>query len=151
MCTVNLEKNWGVQRVTLKSCQYVWRTEPKPSLKIRTANAICWNTLGLFRDYGLNLIFLGIKLFLFFKIESWNFQVQFEIEFRETLQNFNSIRQPIENMETTIVWMSPMSSNFVRFHEILFQTDAMLKQLSILKNKKSFIPKKLFFKPFKNM
>ena len=41
-----------------------------PSLKIRTANAICLNSLGLFRDYSLNYIFLGIKLFLFFKIES---------------------------------------------------------------------------------
>ena len=30
------------------------------------------------------------KTFLFFKIESWNFQVQFEIKFRETSQNFNS-------------------------------------------------------------
>ena len=32
----------------------------KPSLKIWTAKAICWNSLGLFRDYGLNNIFLGI-------------------------------------------------------------------------------------------
>ena len=39
------------------------RTGAKPSLKIGTANAICWNSLGLFRDYGLNHIFLGIKLF----------------------------------------------------------------------------------------
>jgi hypothetical protein len=31
--------------------------QPKPSLKIGTANAICWNSLGLFRDYGLNYIF----------------------------------------------------------------------------------------------
>ena len=30
---------------------------PKPSLKIRTPNAICWNSLGLFRDYSLNYIF----------------------------------------------------------------------------------------------
>ena len=30
---------------------------PKPSLKIRTASAICWNYLGLFRDYGLDHIF----------------------------------------------------------------------------------------------
>ena len=27
--------------------------KPKYSLKIRTANAICWNSIGLFRDYGL--------------------------------------------------------------------------------------------------
>ena len=37
----------------------------KPSLKIGTANAIGWNSLGLLRDYGLNYIFLGIKLFCF--------------------------------------------------------------------------------------
>ena len=90
---------------------------PKPSLKIRTANSIFWISLGIFRDYSL-------KTFLFIKIENWNFQHLFEIEFRETSQNFNSIRQLIENMKITIVWMSWMSWNFVRFHKILFQTDA---------------------------
>ena len=44
--------------------------KPKPSLKIRTANAICWNSLGLFRDYGLNHIVFRNKTFLFFKIEN---------------------------------------------------------------------------------
>ena len=38
-------------------------------------------------------IFLGIKLFLFVKIESWNFQQLFDLGFRETLQNFNSFNQ----------------------------------------------------------
>ena len=33
------------------------QSRPKPSLKIRTASAICWNYLGLFRDYGLDHIF----------------------------------------------------------------------------------------------
>ena len=32
--------------------------KPKPSLKIGTANAICYNSLGLFRDYGQNHIFV---------------------------------------------------------------------------------------------
>ena len=68
--------------------------------------------------------FFRNKTFLFYKIESWNFQHLFEKEFHETSQNFNSIRQPIEKMEITIVWMSWMSWNFVRFHEILFQADA---------------------------
>ena len=27
--------------------------KPKPSLKIKTASAIFWNYLGIFRDYGL--------------------------------------------------------------------------------------------------
>ena len=44
--------------------------QSKPSLKIRTANAICWIYLGIFRDYGLKNIFFRNKTFLFFKIES---------------------------------------------------------------------------------
>ena len=46
--------------------------------KLGQQRAICWNSLGLFRDCGLNHIFFGINLFLFFKIESWNFQHLFE-------------------------------------------------------------------------
>ena len=83
----------------------------KPSLKIRTARAIFWNYLGIFRDYGLKNIFFRKKTFLFFKIESWNCQHLFEKVFRETSQNFNDIRK------ITIVW---------KF------------QLSIFKNKKVF-------------
>ena len=37
--------------------------------------------------------------------------------------------QPIETIEITIVWISWMSLNFVRFHEILFQTDAEINSL----------------------
>ena len=61
--------------------------------KIETVNKafLFWNW------QRLKKIFFRNKTLLFFKMESWNFQVQFEIEFRETLQNFNSIRQPIKN------------------------------------------------------
>ena len=52
-----IENNW---KDILWNC---WWVKSKPSLKIRTATAICWNYLGLFRDYGLDHIFLGIKLF----------------------------------------------------------------------------------------
>ena len=45
-----------------------------PRWKLGQQNAICWNYLGLFRDYGLEHIFFKNKTFLFFKIESWNFQ-----------------------------------------------------------------------------
>ena len=38
---------------------------PKPSLKIGTENVICWNSLDLFRDYGLNYIFFRNKTFCF--------------------------------------------------------------------------------------
>ena len=95
--------------------------KPKPSLKIGTANSIYWNSLALFRDYGLNHIFLGNKTFLFFKIESWNFQHLFEKEIRETSQNFNTIIQPIEKMKMKIVWRGWMSWNFVRFMKFFFQ------------------------------
>ena len=43
---------------------------PKPSLKIGAANAICWNSLGLFRDYGLDYSFFRNDFFLFVKIEN---------------------------------------------------------------------------------
>ena len=49
------------------------RLEPKPSMKIRTASAIFWIYLDIFRDKGLKNIFLfRNKTFLFFKIEIWN-------------------------------------------------------------------------------
>ena len=99
--------------------------KPKKSLKIRTANAIFWNYLGLFRDYGLEHIFFRNKTFLFFKIESWNFQHLFEMKFRETSQNFNSIRQPIKKI----------SNRCWKF------------QLSILKNKNVLFLKNIWSKP----
>ena len=45
-------------------------SEPKPSLKIRTANAIFWISLGIFRDYGQKIFLFRDKTFLYFKIES---------------------------------------------------------------------------------
>ena len=42
-------------------------------------------------------IFFMNKTFFFFMIESSNFLKLFEKKFRETSQNFNSIRQPIKN------------------------------------------------------
>ena len=70
---------------------FSWNSLPKPSLKIGLVNKAFlfwyWQRLKFF--------FLRNRTFLFFKIESWNFQNKFEKEFRETSQNFNSIRQPI--------------------------------------------------------
>ena len=58
---------YSILEISWKQCR------AKPSLKFGTANAICWNYLGLFRDYGLDHIFLGNKTFLIFKIENWKF------------------------------------------------------------------------------
>ena len=43
------------------------KAAPKPSLKIRTANAICWIYLGVFRDNGLDNIFFRNKTFFVFQ------------------------------------------------------------------------------------
>ena len=51
--------------------QFMKTVKSKPLLKIGTAKAICWNSLGLFRDYSLNYIFFKNKLL--FKIENWKF------------------------------------------------------------------------------
>ena len=65
--------------------------------------------------------FFRNKTFLFFKIESWNFQKLFEVEFHETSQNFRSFRQLLFSFFLLVVWLS---QKFSRFHEILFQTDS---------------------------
>ena len=94
-----------------------WCCSPKPSLKIRTASAIFWDYLCMFRNYGQKNNFFRNKTFLFFRIESWNFQHLCEIEFREISQNFNSFRQLLFSFFLSVVWLS---WNFVMLHEILF-------------------------------
>ena len=70
-----------------KTPSFCWLCCPKPSLKIGSVNKVFlfwyWQRLKFF--------FLRNKTFLFFKLESWNFQNLFEIELCETLQNFNSL------------------------------------------------------------
>ena len=46
-----------------------WPTQNLPG-KLGQQSTICWDSLGLFRDYGLNGLFFRNKTFLFFKIES---------------------------------------------------------------------------------
>ena len=76
---------------------------PKPSLKIKTVNKAGCFDIKASSLLAYLIYFLGIKRGFFFKIESGNLQHLFEKEFRETLQNFNSIRQQIEKMEIKIV------------------------------------------------
>ena len=61
------------------------------------------------------------KVLLFFKIESWNFQNLFETEFRETSAHSANSDNCYLHFFLLDVWLS---WNFVRFHEIHFQTDA---------------------------
>jgi hypothetical protein len=92
--------------------------------KLGHRSAVCWNYLGLFRDYGLDHIFLRNKTFLFFKIESWNCQHLFKNGVCEISQNFNSFSSFRQFLFSFFLLVVRLSWNFVRFHEILFQTDA---------------------------
>ena len=108
---------------------------PKTFWKIETGNAIFWMYLG---GTASKNFFFRNKTFLFFKIESWNFQVQFEIKFRETSQNFNSFslfRQLLFSCFLSVVWLS---WNFARFHEIQFQTEPESFSLLSWKTKKFY-------------
>ena len=108
----------------------------KPSLKIGSVNKAFLFWYWLRPKY---FIFFRNNTFLFYKIESWNFQHLFEKKIRETSKNFDStIRQSIEKMEIKIVWISWMSWNFVRFDEILFQTHAEIFNFLSSKTKKFY-------------
>ena len=90
-------------------------------------------------------MFFRNKTFLFFKIECRNFQVQFEIGFFETSQNFNSFsffRELLFSPFLSVVWLS---WNFVRFHEIQFQTEPESFSFLSWKTKKFYSWKKYFF------
>ena len=121
--------------ISAKKLQAVKKARPKPSLKIRTASAIFWIYLG---GKAQKIFLFRNKTFLYFKIESWNFQYLFEIEFGETSKNCNSFsvfRQLLFSFFLMVVWLT---WNFVRFHEILFQTDS--ERFRLLSWKKKFYP-----------
>ena len=95
----------------------------------------CWvirtqstSVLKLFLFYlsmvhGTLYIFFRNKTFLVVYIESWNFQHLFDFSFHEMLQNVWSFRKHSDDTFWGIKIVR-MSWNFVRFQEILFQTDA---------------------------
>ena len=98
------------------------RSGSKRSIKIRTASAIFWMYLGVFRDYGLKTFFRN-KTFLFFEIEVWNLRHLFKVKFCETSQNNNSFSSFRQWLFSFVLWVVWLSWNFVRF-VMLFQTDA---------------------------
>ena len=64
--------------------------------------------IGIFRDNSLKHFFRN-KTFLFFKIESRNFQHLFKKEFLKPHKNFNSIRQ-IEKIEIGAFYLEKQKS-----------------------------------------
>ena len=110
----------------------------KPSLKIGSVNKafLFWYWLQLkffFRD----------KTFLYFKLESWNFQHLFKNKFCKTSQNFNSFLQTILfPFFPLVVWLS---WNFV-IKKFVFKQILTISAFYLVKQK-SFIPKKMQFRP----
>ena len=74
---------------------------------------------------------------MFFKIESWNFQHLF----RDTSQTLNSFWQFLLSFILSVVWLI---WNFVRCHEIFFQTDSESFSFLSWKTKKVLFLKKYF-------
>ena len=107
--------------------------EAKPSLIIRTANAIFWISLGKVRGYCLKILFLGVKFFCFV-------QHLFEIEF-----------QLIQLIQTIIIFIFSIGClielKFCEVSWISFSNRCWMFQLFILKNKKGLFLKKNILSP----
>ena len=80
---------------------------------------------------------------MFFKIESWNFQVQFEIRIRETSQNFNSFS--FFNCYFHLFFGCLIELKFCKVSRNSISNWTWMFQHSILKNKKDLFLKKYFF------
>ena len=83
---------------------------------------------------------------MFFKIESWNFQVQFEIEFRETSQNFNSFSIFRQLLFSSFFIGCLIELNFCKVSRNSISSWTWKFQLSLLKNKKVLFLKRYFLK-----
>ena len=105
---------------------------PKPSLKIRTASAIFWNYLGIFRDYGLKNIFFRNKTFLFFKIES------FSIGLKKNFVKPHKISTHSAHSDSCLIELK-----FCEVSRNSFSNRCWKFQLSIFRNKKVLFLKKI--------
>ena len=98
----------------------------------------------MFRDYGQKNIFFRNKTFLFFKIESWNFQHLFANKFHETSQF-----QVIQLIQTIVIHIFSLGCLIeLKFCEVSrnsFLNRCWKFQLPILKNKKVLFLKKIIF------
>ena len=111
--------------------------------KLGQQSATCWNSFGLFRDYKLNYIFLGIKLFFVF--QDRNFSICLKL---------NSAK-PQKISTHSALWDNFYFHFFYQLSDWLeilwgftkFYFKPILKVSAFLswKTKKSFIPKKNIF------
>ena len=104
--------HFSVFSLTISAKLKFSKLRPKPSLKFGSVNKafLFWYWQRLEK-------FFRNKTFSFFKKESWNFQNLFErISWNLTKFQLNQITS--RKMKITIIWISWMSWNFVRYHEI---------------------------------
>ena len=88
---------------------------------------------------------------MFFKIESWNCQVQFEIKIRETSQNFNSFSLFRQLLFSSFFIGCLIELKFCKVSWNSISNWIWKFQLSILKNKKVlFLEKKLSRRQYQN-
>ena len=91
-------------------------------LKLGHRSAICWKYIGLYRDYGLDHIVYRYKTFFFqdrkltFSAPVWK-RISWNLSKFQHIQLIQAILFPFV---LSFVWLS---CNFVKFHEIIFQTN----------------------------
>ena len=129
--------------LTFKCVHPLACSRTKPAGKLRRLMP----SFGCILAVRLKKYFFRNKTFLFFKIESWTFQVQFEIKIRETSQNFNSLslfRQLLFNFffYPLYDWVETLWG----FTILIFKQTLNIFAF-YLEKQKSFIPKKIWSKP----
>ena len=83
------------------------------------------------KDHMLVFVF-GIKLFLLFKIESWNFQRLFEKQFRETSKNFNHSAHLDNFYSHLFYWLSDLVESLWGFTEFIFEQMLTISTFAVL-------------------
>ena len=137
---VNTVKSRAVDR---SSIQFYTLGQSKTFWKIESVN----KAFLFWYWQRLKKIFFRNKTFLFFKIESWNFQVQFEIKIRETSQNFNSFSLFRQLLFSWFFIGCLIKLKFCKVSRNSISKWTWKFQLSILKNKKVLFLKKKNSKP----
>ena len=109
------------------------RWKPKPSLKIKMANAIFWICLGIFKEYGMKNIFLGKKLLNFCAFQGRKLTLSASV------------------WKTIVIFIFSIDClielKFCKDSQFFFSKKCWKFQASILKNKKVLFLEKKFFKP----
>ena len=128
----------SVEKWRYKHClKESWKElNPIPSGKLRRHTP----SFGCILAVRPKKYFFRNKTFLFFKIESWNFQVQCEI--RETSQNFNSFSLFRQLLFLSFFIGCLIELKFCEVSQYSISNWTWKFQLSILKNKKVLFQKK---------